>query len=459
MSQSTPVSQENYDEFLADLSDWLRIPSVSADPSRRHEVARAARFTAALFENAGLQNVSVIDDPEGGHPLVYGDSFANAQAPTLLCYGHYDVQPEEPAELWNTPPFEPTQLGENLYARGAADDKGLALILIKAAARFHRRGETPPINLKFLYEGEEESGGNHIARYLAANADALRAQAVLLCDTEMFAPGLPTLTTGLRGILYGELHIRTAAGDLHSGVYGGGAPNAIFEAAKLVAALKDDEGRIAIPELHAAVQRPSDAELASWDTLPFDEEAWRREDAKVFVLRGESEYGLLERLWARPTLEIHGIRGGFTGEGAKTVIPAEALVKFSLRLVPGLTPEIAKRALQNKLTDLSPAGVQVSLRILNEAEATLIDPAHPLIQSCARVMSQVFGRETVFMRSGGSIPIVGLFQDKLGIPSVMPGFGLPDDNLHAPNEKVYLPNIARGIDAMEAYFRSLGDPD
>jgi acetylornithine deacetylase/succinyl-diaminopimelate desuccinylase-like protein len=451
------MSPINYDEFLDDLTQWLRIPSVSADASRRPEVARAAAFTAMLFQKAGLENVAVIDDPEGGHPLVYGDSSSAPQAPTLLCYGHYDVQPEEPVELWNTPPFDPVQLGENLYARGAADDKGLALILIKAVERFHRRGEKPPVNLKFIYEGEEESGGNHIARFLGAHAEALRADAVLLCDTEMFAPGLPTLTTGLRGILYGELQVRTAAGDLHSGVYGGGAPNAVLEAAKLVAALKDDEGRIAIPEIYAAVQRPSQAELASWDTLPFDEEAWRREDAKVFVLRGESEYSLLERLWARPTLEIHGIRGGFTGEGSKTVIPAEALVKFSLRLVPGLTPEIAKRALRNKLLDLAPSGIQVSLRILHESEATVIDPAHPLIQSCARVMTQVFGRETVFMRSGGSIPIVGLFLEKLGIPSVMPGFGLPDDNLHAPNEKVYLPNVAQGIDAMEAYFRSLGD--
>lgn len=445
----------SYDEFLADLTQWLKIPSVSSDPALRPQVAQAAAFCAQLFQQAGLENVRLIEDPEHGHPLVYGEVLTNPSAPTLLCYGHYDVQPAEPLELWNTPPFEPTQLGEDLFARGAADDKGLALILIKAVERFHRRGERPPINLKFLFEGEEESGGNHIARYLDANAETLKADAVLLCDTEMFAPGLPTLTTGLRGILYGEIYVRTAEGDLHSGVYGGGAPNAVLEAAKIVAALKDEEGRIAIPEIYAAVERPSEAELASWDTLPFDDEAWRRQDAKVFVLRGEPEYGLLERLWARPTLEIHGIRGGFTGEGSKTVIPAEALVKFSLRLVPGLTPELASRALRNALTDLSPSGIIVTLRILHEAEATLIDPSHPFIQTCAQVMSEVFGRETVYMRSGGSIPIVGLFLQKLGIPSIMPGFGLPDDNLHAPNEKVHLPNIARGIDSIEAYFRAL----
>lgn len=445
----------SYDEFLADLTQWLRIPSVSADPTRRDQVAEAAAFTAQLFQKAGLNNIAVIADSQDGHPLIYGESLSNPHAPTLLCYGHYDVQPEEPIDLWNTPPFEATQLGEDLFARGAADDKGLALILIKAVERFHRRAEKPPINLKFLFEGEEESGGNHIARYLEANAESLKADAVLLCDTEMFAPGLPTLTIGLRGILYGELTVRTAEGDLHSGVYGGGAPNAILEAAKIIAALKDDEGRINIPEIYAAVQRPSEAELASWDSLPFDEDAWRHQEAKVFALRGEPEYSLLERLWARPTLEIHGIRGGFTGSGSKTVIPAEALVKFSMRLVPGLTPDIAKRALQNAIAELAPAGIDVSLRILHEAESSLIDPSHPLIQTCAAVMTKVFGRPTVFMRSGGSIPIVGLFQDKLGIPSVMPGFGLPDDNLHAPNEKVHLPNIAQGIDAIEAYFLAL----
>lgn len=444
-----------YSEFLSDLTEWLRIPSISADPAHQTDVARAADFTAHLFRQAGLDHVTVLSDPAGGHPLVLGDSLHAPGAPTLLCYGHYDVQPAEPLELWRTPPFSPTQIGEDLYARGAADDKGLALILLKAVERFHRRGQRPPVNLKFVYEGEEESGGHHIATYLAAHAPQLQADAALLCDTEMFAPGLPTLTTGLRGILYGEIFVRTAEGDLHSGVYGGGAPNAVFEAAKLIAALKDDEGRIQIPELYAAVQRPAAEELASWDTLPFDEEAWRRQDAKVFALRGEPEFGLLERLWARPTLEIHGIRGGFTGEGSKTVIPAEALVKFSLRLVPGLTPDLAKRALQNALTALAPSGILVSLRFLHEAEASLLDPSHPLLQTCARVMTQVFSRPTVYMRSGGSIPIVGLFAEKLGIPSIMPGFGLPDDNLHAPNEKVHLPNIARGIDAMEAYFQAL----
>jgi acetylornithine deacetylase/succinyl-diaminopimelate desuccinylase-like protein len=446
-----------YEEFLSDLKAWLEIPSVSADPARREDVRRAALFTAALFEKAGLGGVRVIEDAKGGHPLVYGETKCDPGAPTLLCYGHYDVQPPDPIELWRTPPFDPTQVGEDLYARGAADDKGLALILAKAVERFRRRGEKPKLNLKFLYEGEEESGGDHIGRYLEAHRGELAADAALLCDTEMFARGLPTLTVGLRGILYGELHVRTAQGDLHSGVYGGGAPNAVYEAARIVAGLKDEEGRIGIPGLYEYVERPTEAELRSWESLPFDEEAWRREDARVYVLRGEPEYGLLERLWARPTLEIHGIRGGYTGEGSKTVIPAEAVVKFSMRLTPGLGPALAKRLLRARLEELAPAGLPVELRILHETEAAAVDPGHPLVQRAATVMSRVFGRETVFMRSGGSIPIVGLFREKLGMPSVMPGFGLPDDNLHAPNEKVHLPNIARGIDAIEAYFRAVGE--
>jgi acetylornithine deacetylase/succinyl-diaminopimelate desuccinylase-like protein len=273
----------------------------------------------------------------------------------------------------------------------------------------------------------------------------------------MFAPGLPTLTTGLRGILYAELKVKTAAGDLHSGVYGGGAPNALQAAVHLLASLKDAEGRISIPGVYESVERPSPAELESWSSLPFDSAQWQREDAKVFYLSGEPEYSLLERLWARPTLEVHGIRGGFTGEGSKTVIPAEALVKLSMRLVPGLTPAKAKQCLAEALRKATPPGLEAELRILHESEASLVDPDNHFVKTAAEVLTECFGRRAVYMRSGGSIPIVGLFRDTLGIPSVMPGFGLTDDNLHAPNEKVHLPNIAKGIDAIEAYFRKLGD--
>jgi acetylornithine deacetylase/succinyl-diaminopimelate desuccinylase-like protein len=446
----------DYSEFLPELVDWLRIPSISADPAYRGEVARAAACTARLFEAAGLQQVQVIEDAAGGHPLVVGQTPQLPGRPTLLCYGHYDVQPARREDGWDSDPFEPLRRGEDLFARGAGDDKGLALILIKAAGRFAGRREALPVNLKFIFEGEEESGGDHLARYVAGHRANLKADAALLCDTEMFAPGLPSITTGLRGIVYAELHLRTAAADLHSGVYGGGAPNAVEAAARAVAAWKDAAGRILLPELLAAVEEPSEAERASWRSLPFSEEAWRAEEAKILTVHGGPEVPLLERLWARPTLEIHGIRGGYVGEGAKTVIPAAACVKFSVRLVPGVTVELAKRVLAEAAQQAVPEWAEGTLHILHGAEAASVDPADPFVAAMAASLTESFGRETVFIRSGGSIPVVGLFQQELGMPSVMPGFGLPDDNLHGPNEKVHLPNIARGIDAIENYWRRLG---
>lgn len=441
-------------DFLADLSAWLRIPSVSALPEYHQQVLEAAAFTAHLFQKAGLENVRQIEG--NGFPLVYGDWLHSPGAPTLLCYGHYDVQPAEPLELWHTPPFEPTKIGDNLYARGAADDKGLAILLIKAVEHFLAAGRPLPINVKFLFEGEEESGGDHIATYLAEHAAELKANAALICDTEMFAPGLPSICTGLRGIVYGEIHVRTGKTDLHSGVYGGNVRNAIEEAGRLIAALKDHEGRILIPGFHDQVVAPAPEELASWRTLPFDVSHYQTKEAQVFALHGDPDYGLLERVWSRPTLEFHGIRGGFVGEGAKTVIPAEATVKVSCRLVPNQDAQKTVELLASHLQAIASPGVQVEFRLLSAAPASLVDPSSPFIKVCAQAMGEAFGATTVYMRSGGSIPIVGLFQAKLGIPSVLAGFGLPDDNLHAPNEKVYLPNLAGGLRSLVRYFELLG---
>ncbi len=440
---------------LEDLKAWLRIASVSADPRAAGEVRRAAEFTAALFTKAGLEGVRLIEGE--GHPLVYGEWLHAPGKPTLLCYGHYDVQPPEPLELWNTPPFEPTVLGENLYARGAADDKGLAIILIRAVQSFLEAGRPLPVNVKFLFEGEEESGGDHVSKYVAEHAEELKADAALICDTEMFAPELPTICVGLRGIVYAELTVETGEVDLHSGVYGGAVPNAIEEAARLVAALKDEQGRICIAGFENGWQAPTEEELESWSALPFDVSAYQKQEARVFGLHGEPGYGLIERTWARPTLEIHGIAGGFTGEGAKTVIPAKAVVKLSCRLGPGQDPKHAGLVLSEAVAAAAPKHAKTSLRILHGAPASVVDPANPFVKRAAEAMEEVFGAKTVFTRSGGSIPIVGLFQQTLGIPSVMTGFGLPDDNLHAPNEKVYLPNVYRGIAAIARYFERLGE--
>lgn len=441
-------------EILEDLGAWLRIASVSADPRSTGDVYRAAEYTAGMFERAGLHEVRLIEGE--GHPLVYGEWLGAPGKPTLLCYGHYDVQPADPLELWRTPPFQPTVIGDNLYARGAADDKGLAIVLVRAVQHFLAAEQPLPVNVKFLFEGEEESGGDHVATYLRAHAEELKADAALICDTEMFAPEMPTICVGLRGIVYAELTVETGEVDLHSGVYGGAVPNAIEVAARLVASLKSADGRILIEGFDDGLIPPTEEELASWATLPFNMEAYQKEEAKVFALHGEFGVGVLQQVWARPTLEIHGIGGGFTGEGAKTVIPCQAMVKLSCRLGPGQDPDHVARVLATAIGKVKPEGARVSLRVLHGAPASVVDPANPFVREAALAMEEVFGGKTVFTRSGGSIPIVGLFDSILGIPGVMTGFGLPDDNLHAPNEKVYLPNVFRGIEAIARYFERLG---
>jgi acetylornithine deacetylase/succinyl-diaminopimelate desuccinylase-like protein len=310
--------------------------------------------------------------------------------------------------------------------------------------------------VKFLIEGEEESGGKHITRFVASDDPRLRADAAVICDTEMFAPELPTICVGLRGIVYGELHVRGAAQDLHSGMYGGAAPNPLMAIAEILTALKDRDGRILIPNFYDRVQRPTEDEFAAWRSLPFNEVEYREKEMKAAALTGEPGYSVFERTWARPTLEVHGIRGGFTGEGAKTVIPAQAVAKISMRLVPDQRPEEATEQMAQAVAAACPRGVTAEWRSIHAAAPSLTDTDNPFIRAAAEAMTEIFGNKTVYVRSGGSIPIVGLFDKHLGMPSVMMGFGLPDDNLHAPNEKLYLPNFFRGIDAVARYLEILG---
>ena len=313
-----------------------------------------------------------------------------------------------------------------------------------------------PVNVKFLIEGEEETGGEHVAQYVATKPARLKADAAVICDTEMFAPDLPTLCVGLRGIVYGELHVEGANHDLHSGVYGGAAPNPIQAVAEILCALKDREGHIRIPGFYDRVQPPSPKEREAWARLPFNEKEYVEKEMGARELTGEPEVPLFERVWARPTLEVHGIRGGFTGEGAKTVIPARAVAKVSMRLVADQIPDEATQQLQEAVRRVTPRGVTAEFRSIHAAAPSLVNPDNPFIKAAAEAMKQVFGKETVYIRSGGSIPIVGLFDRYLGIPSVLMGFGLPDDNLHAPNEKFHLPNFYRGIEAVARYLEVLG---
>src|SRR5579863_566779 len=445
--------EQNRQAFLEGLETFLRIPSISTLSEHKPDIRRAAEFVRDELRAAGLQSELI----EGkGNPLVYAEWLGAPGKPTLLLYGHYDVQPPDPLDEWKSPPFEPSVRGNDIFARGSSDDKGQTYILMKAVEGLLKSKGRLPVNVKFLIEGEEETGGEHIEEYVGSRPARLKADAAVICDTEMFAPELPTITTGLRGIVYGELHVEGANHDLHSGVYGGAAPNPIQAIAEILCALKDRNGHILIPGFYDRVKPPSAKEREAWARLPFDEAAYTRGEMGARELTGEPGVPLFERLWARPTLEVHGIRGGFTGEGAKTVIPARAVAKISTRLVADQRPDEAIEQLRAAVKSACPRGVTAELKVLHTGAPSLTNPDNPFIHAAAAAMKEVFGKDTVYIRSGGSIPIVGVFDKYLGIPSVMMGFGLPDDNLHAPNEKFHLPNFYRGIEAVARYLELLG---
>ncbi|MCZ2152935.1 MAG: dipeptidase [Bryobacterales bacterium] len=447
--------ESNRERFLEELFAFLRIPSVSTLPEHRADVRRAADFVAESLRAAGLENTTVIETK--GHPLVYADWLHAEGKPTVLCYGHYDVQPPDPLELWKSPPFEPVIRDGNLYARGSADDKGQMYIHIKAMEALMKTSGRLPVNVKFLIEGEEEVGGASVAKFVEAESDKLRSNVALVSDTAMYAPGLPTLCVGLRGLVYTELAVRGPARDLHSGLYGGAAPNPVFALIELLSQAKDPTGLIQIPGFYDDVENPSALELDSWKSLPFDEAEFLTKEVGARALTGESGYSVLERVWARPTLEVHGIAGGFTGAGAKTVIPAEAVAKVSFRLVPNQYPEKIVAAFQRFVDEHRPDGVETELRVLSASPACMVNPDHPAIRVAASAFSQSFGRETVYVRSGGSIPIVGDFASHLGIPTILMGFGLPDDGLHSPNEKFAVENFYKGIQTVALFLEKYGE--
>jgi acetylornithine deacetylase/succinyl-diaminopimelate desuccinylase-like protein len=447
--------EQNRPAFLEGLKAFLRIPSISTLSEHKPDIRRAAEFVAAELRSAGMSAVELIE-AEGRNPLVYGEWLGAPGKPTILFYGHYDVQPPDPLEEWKSPPFEPEVRGNDLFARGSSDDKGQTYILIKAVEGLMKTHGRLPVNVRFLVEGEEECGGEHIEAYVASRPPRLKADAAVICDTEMFAPDLPTLCIGLRGIVYGELHVEGANHDLHSGVYGGAAPNPLQAVAEIICALKDREGRIRIPGFYDRVVAPDPKEREAWDRLPFDIDEYTHKEMGARELVGEPGIPLFERVWARPTFEVHGIRGGFTGEGAKTVIPARAVAKISTRLVADQRPDEAIEQLKQAVAQACPRGVTAEVKIIHSAAPSLVNPENRFVRAAAEALTESFGRETVYIRSGGSIPVVGVFDRYLGVPSVLMGFGLPDDNLHAPNEKFHLPNFYRGIEAVARYLERLG---
>jgi acetylornithine deacetylase/succinyl-diaminopimelate desuccinylase-like protein len=455
-TSSIDYLQSNKEQFLDGLKNLLRIPSISTLAEHKTDIRRAAESIADELRQMGMRGVEVIDGKPGQNPLVYAEWLEAAGKPTLLLYGHYDVQPPDPLDEWKSSPFEPTVRGQDIFARGASDDKGQTYILLKAVECFLRSEGTLPLNIKFLIEGEEEVGGEHIEEYVPLNQERLKADAAVVCDTEMFAPGLPTLTTGLRGLVYTEVEARGASHDLHSGQYGGAAPNPMQALAEIIARLKGPDGKVRIPDFYEKVRRPSRKELKAWKRLPFKESAFLKKEVGSSALTGERNYSVLERLWARPTFEVHGIRGGFVGEGAKTVIPAVGTAKISMRLVPDMNPKEVVRQFASAVKRHTPKGIKTTVRVISTAPASIVSTESNYIAAAAEAMENVFRKKTVYMRSGGSIPIVGLFLQHLKIPSIMMGFGLPDDNLHAPNEKFHLPNFYAGIESVIRYFELLG---
>jgi acetylornithine deacetylase/succinyl-diaminopimelate desuccinylase-like protein len=447
--------RDNESRLLEELLELLRIPSVSTLPEHKDDVARAAQLVADRLKRAGIENVQVI--PTAKHPLVYGDWLHAPGKPTVLCYGHYDVQPPDPLELWNSPPFDPTIRDGNIYARGACDDKGQMYMHIKAVEALREvHGGKLPINLKFLIEGEEEIGGESIAHYVAQQKQKLKADVALVSDTELFADGVPTLCIGLRGLMYAEIDATGPARDLHSGLFGGAAPNAVYGLIELLAKAKDAAGHIRIPGVYDDVAAPDAAEVESWKRLPFSEDTFLHHEVGSTQLTGEPEQSVLARIWARPTFEVHGIAGGFTGAGAKTVIPAKASAKVSMRLVPNQDPQRIVAALQKWVKDNTPNGIQTQVRVLSCSPAISVNPHHPAIQVAAKAFSEMLGKPTVFIRGGGSIPIVGDFAKHLGVPTVLMGFGLPDDGLHSPNEKYRISNYYQGIVTIAHFLEQYG---
>lgn len=453
-SSAVAFARQNQPRFLDELKALLRIPSVSTDPEHKDDCRRAADLLLAELKRIGMENARPIEGE--GHPLIYADWLHAADKPTVLIYGHYDVQPPDPLDEWLSPPFEPTVRKGNIYARGAVDDKGQVMAQVKALESLLAANGSLPLNVRVLFEGEEEVGGETIEKYVASKPAGLKADFALVSDSEMFAPGLPSLCVGLRGMIYTELEVHGAMTDLHSGIYGGAAPNPFVALCQIIAKLKDENGHILIPGFYDGIIPPSPEELAAWRSLPFDEEEYQKTEVGSKQLVGEAGYSVLERTWARPTLDVHGMPGGFIGAGAKTVIPAKAVAKVSMRLVPGMIPARAFELYKGYVQQIAPAGVDVEVRLIHSGDPCLVRVDNPYIRAATRALHEVWGKDTVFIRSGGSIPIVGDFDRHLGLPSVMMGFGLPDDNLHAPNEKFNLKNFELGIESLIRFLEEVG---
>ncbi|HEX7004613.1 MAG TPA: dipeptidase [Trueperaceae bacterium] len=441
----------NRERHLEELIEFLRIPSVSADPKHKGDVRRAAEYLKERFDALGFTS-EVHDTP--GHPLVLAERRVDENAPTVLIYGHYDVQPPDPFDLWEHPPFEPTVTDGRLIARGASDDKGQVYAHLKAVEALLDAQPGTKLNILFLVEGEEEVSSTNLAPFIEANRERLAADIVLISDGAMLGPDQPSLTYGLRGIVYVEVRVKAADRDLHSGAYGGAVPNAINALARMIAGLHDDEGRITVPGFYDDVQPITERERESLAKLPFDEKRFLA-NVGVKASPGEAGYSVIERIWTRPTLDVNGIGGGFQGEGSKTVIAAQAMAKISCRLVPDQQPRRIFELLREHLRRLAPAGVEVEVRHLNDGPPGVVPLESPALETASQAIEAVWGKSPEFVRTGGSIPVVATFQKELGGDVIMLDMGLETDGAHAPNEHFMLENYFRGIHTSAELLRRL----
>jgi len=430
------------ESYIDELKEFLRIPSISTLAENKRDMITAAEFVVAKLRAAGMENVKIIETK--GHPLVYADWLNAPGKPTVLIYGHYDVQPVDPINLWDSSPFEPTIKDGKIYARGATDDKGQMYMHIKSVEAFMKTQGTLPLNVKFIIEGEEEIGSGNLEEFVNKNQDLLKCNAVLISDTSLYGPGIPTLTYGLRGLCYMEIEVTGPNRDLHSGTFGGGVDNPINVLAEIISKLKDKSGKIKIPGFYDTVIKLTKKERENFKALPFSEKKYAQE-LGVKELNGEKGYSTLERVWARPTLDCNGILGGFTGEGAKTVLPSKATAKISMRLVPNQDPIKIAKLFKTYVTKIAPMSVKLKIKDLHGAYpiATSLDDRATV--SAAEALSKVFGKKTIFMREGGSIPIVVVFAKKLKAAPVLMGMGLNTENLHSPNEHFNLNHFHLGI--------------
>lgn len=446
--------ERKHDEHLNDLYELLRIPSVSAQTQHKGDIESAALWVAERLRRVGLNPVEVVSTKM--HPLVYGESLEAPGKPTVLFYGHYDVQPPEPLELWTSPPFEPAVRNGNLYGRGTADDKGQVHLHIRALDALRQTTGKLPLNLKVLIEGEEEVGSESLWDYVQQNKAKLKSDALVVSDTSMLAPGVPSITYGLRGLIYYQVEITGPAQDLHSGVFGGAVPNPLTVLTELFAKLHNHNFHVAVPGFYDDVATVPRKERKALNALPFKEKEFRK-TVGAPALCGEKGYTTVEQLWCRPTLELNGIWGGYIGEGAKTVIPSKAYAKFSTRLVPDQNPEKIARLVERHIRKLLPKTVTCKFQVLSSGKPWVASYTHPFFGVAHAALEEGFGKRAVFIREGGSIPFVTQMHDTFKVPCVLMGFGLPDENAHAPDEHILLENYFGGIKAVANFYQGLGN--